>query len=243
MWPEKPLASAMKKKKNGKDKEKNDSRSCDNSDEEKDEDDGPENINMEAKNSNPKNNGASTTATVGQVVKFHGVDSSVTVDHQQVKTDGKPPGNANGAVPAVGQAGKKKKKKGRKSNNNNQNNSNAGGGVAAPAVVHSSTGMENHNMGPIQVVQEQTNLSRSFQNLYQPYPYSPQLQAQVMSYNAAYNNSSAVPIYSYMPPPYMYAYARSPDPEAYNYNSENPSSALSTFEILSDENPNGCHVM
>lgn len=256
MWPEKP--SSGKERKKGKDqKEKN---NCENSEgDDKDEDDDDDNNNnnnggqedhnlsMEPPKNNTNNNGA--ISTVGQVVKFSGVDTSVSVvDHrhqqQQVKTVVAGAGAGGGG--GGGQGGKKKKKKGRKSKNNNTNSTtNGGGGGAASSVaVLSSTGMENpNNMGPIQVQDhhQTTNLGPSFQNLYhQPYgPYPPQLQAQaqVVSYN--YNNSSAVPIYnSYMPPPYMYyAYIQQPsEPEV-------SSSALSTFEILSDENPNGCHVM
>lgn len=181
-------------------------------------------------------------ANVGQVVKFVDVDS---------KSHGKPPvateiSPANNQNSGGGHGSKKKKRRGRKSNNSK--NGNVPVPVSADVVVPSSTGtgMENHNQ-----VQDQIILSPSYQpptNLYHPLYQSSYVgpdfhhQGHVVSYNAAY--SSASPVNYYVPSSYTVPELL---PEVYYY-SENPSSsssssALTSFEILSDENPNGCYIM
>ncbi|KAL8485016.1 hypothetical protein ACS0TY_027350 [Phlomoides rotata] len=119
-----------------------------------------------------------------------------------------------------GGGGKKKKKKKRKGNNS----SNAG---APPNGAPAHTGLEVPKVGFIQTV-DQMNPSPTFY----PPSYGPQ-QAYVMSYNAAYPTITGAPAY-YMPPsPYTYA----------REDSQVQSEPLKSFEILSDENPNGCYIM
>ncbi|CAI9118785.1 OLC1v1020395C1 [Oldenlandia corymbosa var. corymbosa] len=259
MWPEKPPGNGGKDKKAGKQNgndNNGDTKSTEGSDEEQEENPG-ENTNSPVKN---VANGGS-----GQVVKFLGVDGVVArggIDGKMIGTTGeKPPANepksnntnnGNGAAaPGSGGHGKKKKKKSKKGNNNNNNsssNNNNNNAALGSALAHSSTGMEAPipNMG-LNQVGDQDNLSPSNQNLYQypPQSYAPyHHQAYVVSYNAVHPSISAGPMW-YMPPsssPYMYAYTQSSDlysPENYG----GGSSALNTFEILSDENPNACSVM
>ncbi|KAL3505742.1 hypothetical protein ACH5RR_031124 [Cinchona calisaya] len=234
MWPEKP---AGKDKKANSNEKESDSKSNENSDEEAEESPAE---NMEAKVINPVKNSAN-----GQVVRFVGVDG-IARDQKEIKIDGKLPGsvpatggkslvsnqnnNTNNSGGAGGHGKKKKKKKGKKGNSN----SNA---TSASTVVPSSTGLEAPNkMSPNQVI-DQIDLGPSDQNMFHYPPSCAPYQAYVVSYNATHPSTTTSPI-RYMPPsPYMYVYSQ---PEVYP---EQSTPSLSTFEILSDENPNGCYIM
>lgn len=202
-----------KEKKTGKGNDKEND--AENSEEE--EDQPPESTHLQLKISSPRIGAGNGGATV----KFMVEQPPENVSSPAVENKG---GGGGGG----GQGGKKKKKKrGRKGNSNNGNNSNAAG--AASNGAESSTGLEMPKVGFTQAV-DQVNLSPT-QNVYHyPAGYAPQ-QAYVVSYNAAYPTIPAAPGY-YMPPsPYMYA------------SSSEQSQPLDSFEMLSDENPNGCCIV
>ncbi|KAL2464053.1 heavy metal-associated isoprenylated plant protein 35-like [Forsythia ovata] len=237
LWPEKP---AGKKKKSGKSGKENEPKSTENSEEEEEEEEeNPAENNLEVKvgNSSPRINGGNG----GPTVKFNGVDTVIGSKSPEnfagvekfpaVEQKNHPNGGAGGG--SGGQGGgkkKKKKKKGQKGNNNN----NAGTG-APPNGAPANIGSEIPNIGSTQFV-DQTNLNPSFQNvMHYPPSYGPQ-QAYVVSYNAAHPTVSASTPSYYMPASSPYAHAQS---EVY----QAMSTPLDSFEILSDENPNGCYIM
>ncbi|KAH6769710.1 Heavy metal transport/detoxification superfamily protein [Perilla frutescens var. hirtella] len=224
LWPEKPAAGKEKKAGKGNERE-SDSKSGENSDEEEEEQPAENATNLHVKISSPRIGGGNG----GPTVKF-------MVDQPPENSSGadKPPPAENKGAPSGG-GGKKKKKKGRKGNNNNNNNNNANSNAGPPCNgAPSSTGLEIPKVGFTQAV-DQINLSPT-QNVYHfPPSYAPQ-QAYVVSYNAAYPTVPGAPGY-YMPPsPYAYAYAR---PEDYRVQS----GPLDSFEMISDENPNGCSIV
>ncbi|CAA2975377.1 Hypothetical predicted protein [Olea europaea subsp. europaea] len=234
LWPEKRAGKGKKSKKSHKEYEP---KSSENSDEEDEETQVGNNPEVKISNSSPRVNGGNG----GPTVKFTGVDTVL---------ESKSPGNVVGGDnfraleqkihPNVGAGGggggkkkKKKKKKGHKGNNSNS----AGSGAPPPNRVPASIGLEIPNTGPTQAV-DQTNLGPSLQNVMRyPPSYGPQ-QAHVMSYNAAHPTASVSTPSCYMPAssPYMYAQAQS---GVY----QSMSTPLNSFEILSDENPNGCYIM
>ncbi|KAL2534634.1 heavy metal-associated isoprenylated plant protein 35-like [Abeliophyllum distichum] len=181
---------------------------------------------------------------VGPTVKFNGVDTVIGSNlpenfagvekFQAVEQKSHPNGGAGGGSGGQGGGKKKKKKKGQKVNNNN----NAGTG-APPNGAPANIGLEIPNTGSTQIV-DQTNLNPSFQNMmHHPPSYGPQ-QAYVVSYNAAHPTVSASTPSYYMPAssPYTSAHAHAQS-EVY----QAMSTPLDSFEILSDENPNGCYIM
>ncbi|KAK6161137.1 hypothetical protein DH2020_004518 [Rehmannia glutinosa] len=208
----------QRKKKPGKADKENDSKSSENSEEEDEENpDNNNNNNPQVKVSSPRVNGGGATT-----VKFIGVDPAENEKSPAAEQNGGEK-NSGGGGGGGGQGGKKKKKK-----RKGKNNSNAGPAAnGAPA----NTGLEIPKVGFTQVV-DQINLSPP-QNVY----HYPQQQAYMMSYNAAHPTITGAPGY-YMPPsPYTYAaYAQ---PEDYQVQA----APLDSFQILSDEDPNGCHIM
>lgn len=238
LWPEKPAARKDKKAgKQSKGEKESDSKSNDNSEEEEEENQGGEsntNNNLQVKLTSPKINGGPTVRFIGvdpvdnkPPENFAGAEKSTSAE-QKGSPNGGEKGSSGGAG-GGGHGGKKKKKKGRKGKNDG--NAAGPGSNGAPA----STGFETPKVGYTQVV-DQINLSPT-QNVYHyPPSYAPP-QAYVMSYNAAHPTLTGAPGY-YMPPsPYTYASYAQPD----DYLAR--STPLDSFEILSDENPNGCHVM
>ncbi|CAK9138381.1 unnamed protein product [Ilex paraguariensis] len=155
-------------------------------------------------------------------------------------------GNGNGS--------KKKKKEG-------QNGNDAQGVKSSIAPV--STEPPNHNTVP-PLVSDQTNHSapRQHVNHHHPPHYYAAAPVSAVSYNTAYPTSSytasyyaspptAYPTSSYTtsyytsPPPYFYGYSY-PGPEnepAISDLDSHPRQPLDSFEIFSDENPNGCSIM
>ncbi|KAK6138917.1 hypothetical protein DH2020_027332 [Rehmannia glutinosa] len=216
MWPEKPAAA--KEKKPGKPDKENDSKSSENSEEEDEENpDNNNNNNPQVKVSSPRVNGGGATT-----VKFIGVDPAENEKSPAAEQNGGEK-NSGGGGGGGGQGGKKKKKK-----RKGKNNSNAGPAAnGAPA----NTGLEIPKVGFTQVV-DQINLSPP-QNVY----HYPQQQAYMMSYNAAHPTITGAP--SYYMPPSPYTYAAYAQPEDYQVQA----APLDSFQILSDEDPNGCHIM
>ncbi|KAM3219166.1 heavy metal-associated isoprenylated plant protein 35 isoform X1 [Capsicum annuum] len=154
------------------------------------------------------------------------------------KSGGGPVSEASGSV------GKKKKKKG-------QNSNNAEGTTPTPTpsiVLPAGPVFEHHNMGP--QVSAPTNEIPPRQPGYHYYPqqgpqfYVPQ-PAYVVSYNTAQPTSSYTASYYAPAPPTSYAYtysgpvAEPPPSDVDTY----PRQPLDSFEMFSDENPNGCFIM
>lgn len=176
----------------------------------------------EEDNSGDNNNDKITSPTNingGVTVKFdlpENVSGGAKPPAAELK--GSPHGGDKNNGGAGGGGGKKKKKKKKKGNNN-------AGAPLNGAPAH--TGLEVPKVGFIQTV-DQINPSPP---VYPP-SYGPQ-QAYVVSYNAANPTITGAPAY-YMPPsPYTYA----------REDSQVQSEPLDSFEMLSDENPNGCHIM
>lgn len=139
--------------------------------------------------------------------------SNAAVKFASIDPDGKQPEQKQPPARA-GTAKKKKKKKKKKGN--------AGGGSDAPpkaavgfAPVHGG-GSPDHNNPPPPMQQ----------------------QGYVVRYSTANPPAGGAPEYYYAAPSSPYAYDE-PPPE--NYVAQ--STPLDSFQILSDENPNGCHVM
>ncbi|KAH0726855.1 hypothetical protein KY285_002553 [Solanum tuberosum] len=153
-------------------------------------------------------------------------------------------GEKNGGGPvgeASGSTGKKKKKKGQNSNNVEGTPS-----IVAPAGPE----FENHNMGP--QVFAPTNDSPPRHPSYHYYPQQgPQFYAPPPAYVVSYNTAQPTANYTasyYAPAPptsYAYTYAgpshvtEPPPSDVDTY----PHQPLDSFEMFSDENPNGCFIM
>ncbi|KAL0364809.1 UNVERIFIED_CONTAM: Heavy metal-associated isoprenylated plant protein 35 [Sesamum angustifolium] len=129
-----------------------------------------------------------------------------------------------------GTSGKKKKKRGQ-----------------SGSAQSSAAGLENQEAGP----PPPTNHGPPRHHHYPPPPpqyyYTPPPQpVPVVSYNTAYPSSSYTASYcAAPPPPYSYAYmhpgteTQPPPPDLDSH----PRQPLDSFEIFSDENPNGCFIM
>lgn len=231
LWPEKPPSGKEKKAGKGNDKG-NDSKS-----EEEEEEPPPpaENANssggsnLHVKISSPRLGGGNGGATVKFMVE-------------------QPPGNASGEDKPPppenkgaggGQGGKKKKRRGRKGNNSNSSNNTSGNNNAGPPGngAPSSTGLEIPRVGFTQAV-DQINLGPPLDAYPYPPSYAPQ-QAYVVSYNAAHPTVAGAPGYYKPPSPYPYAYGYGPAAEDWPVKPQ----PLDSFEMLSDENPNGCRIV
>ncbi|XP_073127975.1 heavy metal-associated isoprenylated plant protein 35 [Henckelia pumila] len=130
--------------------------------------------------------------------------------------DNRPTGGGGGAP----SGGKKKKKKRKKSGGNAGPPSNS-----APA----GTGSDISKMGPTQSI-DPANTNHPSQNVIQVPPQ----HAYVVCYNATHHTASSAPAYYTPSSPYTCAsYAHQ----------ELQSTPLDSFEILSDENPNACHIV
>ncbi|PIN00326.1 Copper chaperone [Handroanthus impetiginosus] len=132
----------------------------------------------------------------------------------------------------TGQGGKKKKKKKKKGGkgNTNNNNNNAGAGTnGAPA----DTGVRIRKVGFTEVV-DQINPSLTSQNVHHYPPSHAPHQPYVVSYHAAHPMGTDAPGYYMAPSPYTFE-----EQDVYHIQR----CSLDSFEILSDENPNGCYIM
>ncbi|CAI9768968.1 unnamed protein product [Fraxinus pennsylvanica] len=153
----------------------------------------------------------------------------------------------------TGTSGKKKKKKGQNGNSMERAKSSA----ATPA----STGSDKHHGAGPPLISNPANHIPPHQHNYHDYPtplhHYGRPPAYAVSYNTAYPTSSytasyaAPPQHSYVytnsgpevepqPPSYPDSYPRQPppsDPDSY------PRQPLDSFEMFSDENPNGCFIM
>ncbi|KAL7144475.1 hypothetical protein ABFS83_07G014700 [Erythranthe nasuta] len=231
LWPPEKPPSAAKDKKPGKhssssgEKENDPTKSSgDNTEEEEDEENIPaaENI-LQVK----------VDGGGGQTVRFAGVVEPAAPANEKspaaVEQKGSP--NGGGGAAGGGHGGKKKKKKKKNNAGAGTNGAPASTGLEAPKVV---------GFSQTQGV-DQINLSPTPQNVYHyPPSYAPphhqHQQAYVVSYNAVHPTVTGAPGY-YMPPsPYTYAHQD-------DYYQAAQSAPLDSFQILSDENPNGCHVM
>ncbi|XP_058077023.1 heavy metal-associated isoprenylated plant protein 35-like [Magnolia sinica] len=124
-----------------------------------------------------------------------------------------------------GSGGKKKKKKGQNANSNNSSDEHptAGNGNSGEPTGDAANRAASFTFNP-------TNQP--------PYPYPPPFAPQpmyVVSYNTAHPSMSHGVSYYAAPPPY---YAHQPDiSESY------PPAPSGSYDMFSDENPNGCSVM
>lgn len=235
LWPEKPPSAKEKKAGKGNEKE-NDSKSGENSEEEEEQPPPAENgnSNLHVKISSPRLGGGNGGATVKFMVEQPPGNASGEDKPPPAENKGGPAGGGGGG----GQGGKKKKRKGRKGNNSNNSNNSSGGNNAGPPGngAPSSTGLEIPRVGFTQAV-DQINLGPPMDVYNYPPSYAPQ-QAYVVSYNAAHPTVGGAPGYYTPPSPYPYAYGYG-QPEDCRAQSQ----PLDSFEVLSDENPNGCNIV
>lgn len=162
-------------------------------------------------------------------------------------------GGAGGA--GGGGGGKKKKKKGQKGNNNGnegvQQTSNIDG---APENTGSATYHANgpQSFGPGQNPAPANHFPpRHYEHQY-PQHYNAPPRHEV-SYNTAHPSSAhGSASYYTLPPPYSYTYSYAPmhhspgmgmEPPAPYYVESYPAQPSDSFELFSDENPNGCSIM
>ncbi|XP_075478595.1 heavy metal-associated isoprenylated plant protein 35-like [Primulina tabacum] len=197
----------------------NDPKSNENSEDEEETTAEGNNGNIQVKVTSPRFNGGNGGAAT---VRFAGVDT-VIVDNRapgNVTGGGAPSAVDHGSSRGVPGGGKKKKKKRKKSSGNTGPPSNSAPG---------GTGSEIPKTGPIQSI-DPVNVNRQSQNVI----HFPPQQAYVVCYNTAYPTASDAPAYYTQSSPYTYAsYAHQ----------EVQFKPLDSFEVLSDENPNACHIM
>ncbi|KAE8010237.1 hypothetical protein FH972_006623 [Carpinus fangiana] len=169
-------------------------------------------------------------------------------------------GGGGGGGGASGSGGKKKKKKGQKATVNTDDSGHPGAapppGSGSPNHGHGQHGhgYGHDHQGPLMTqIPAADNHSHTPQHVYHhqyPPQYQPHYDAQPVyatSYSRAHPFSSHVTHYS-SPPPYLHTYVQHPvhdtepehPPSEYYYDSHPPASS---FELFSDENPNGCSVM
>ncbi|PSR92623.1 Heavy metal-associated isoprenylated plant protein [Actinidia chinensis var. chinensis] len=128
----------------------------------------------------------------------------------------------NGAVGTSG--GKKKKRRGGKKGINGSGGSSSSGALA-------STGSQNQSVFPVQLA-NQTNLDATHQH---PTNYMSD-PVYVAGYSAAHPSKYCGPTYCVPSSPYTYVFVL---PKVYLVQA----TPLDSFQILSDENPNACHIM
>lgn len=149
-------------------------------------------------------------------------------------------GNENGTGnEKSGSGSKKKKKKGQKGNNNGNE---GGGEQSGGAPANQAQVLQAH--GPVPIPSP-ANQSPPRHHIYHQYP--PQYYAAPVSYHTAYPSSSYGAAYYTSPGSYSYAHVH----PGFETEMEPPLEDLDsytslptdTFELLSDENPNGCAIM
>nr|GLL37310.1 heavy metal-associated isoprenylated plant protein 35-like [Ipomoea trifida] len=177
--------------------------------------------------------GAKESKSEGKKPETGGESSSQTPATAE-KKDGEAGGNAagedrNGGGAENGSTGKTKKKKGQNGNSSEKISSSAGG----PA----GTGSQHHETAP--------HAASAFTNQITPHhPYYGPTPVYAVSYNTAYPTSSSTTSYYAAPPSNSYAYTYpGPTMEPPPSDLVHPQQPLDSFELFSDENPNGCSVM
>ncbi|PWA77777.1 heavy metal transport/detoxification superfamily protein [Artemisia annua] len=151
-----------------------------------------------------------------------------------------------GGSSGVGEGKKKKKKKPVNSNGNNSNNGNGngnvGGGPHATMARSNESPPRHHGYG---YPPHHPGYEYPPRQYYAP----PPAPVYTMSYNTAHPPANSYTTSYYAPqPPQSYAYSHSETPtphvapgyESYTYQ---PQQQSDSFEMFSDENPNGCLVM
>ncbi|XP_048323842.2 heavy metal-associated isoprenylated plant protein 36 [Ziziphus jujuba] len=157
-------------------------------------------------------------------------------------------GSGGGAQGSGGSGGKKKKKKGQKGNNNGneveQNIEGAAPGTGSPTHAHgpSSSGPGQNPVSANHTLPRQHEYQYPMQHYHAPPVY-------VVGYNTTHPASSYTTSYYTSPSPYSYSYASAhhgpgseTEPSAY-YVESYSSPPSDSFELFSDENPNGCSIM
>lgn len=159
-------------------------------------------------------------------------------------------GGAGGA--GGGSGGKKKKKKGQKGNNNANEGEHqtiiAGAPASTGSQIYHATGHQ--GFGPGQNPTPANYIPPHHHEYQYPQHYNASPRYEV-SYNTAYPSSAySRASYYTSPPPYTYSYAsmhHSPgidmEPTAPYYVESYSAQPTDSFELFSDENPNGCSIM
>ncbi|EXC05643.1 hypothetical protein L484_010826 [Morus notabilis] len=204
---------------------------------------------------NNNNNGGSTSHEGGQPGKQHGSGGQVKEPKAEVKqTVTVHPGSQSPAVeksdsPGVAETsasggGKKKKKKGQKSNNVSVNEGEHSGAYDAPVGSGSQIPAQANHGAPCH------HEHQNPQPYYSHHHNGPPVYG--VSYSTAHPSGSYSASYYASPPPnYSYSYRRyvhqgaviETEPQPYDHESYSPSQQSDSFELFSDENPNGCSVM
>ncbi|GFY94879.1 heavy metal transport/detoxification superfamily protein [Actinidia rufa] len=135
-----------------------------------------------------------------------------------------------------GGGAKKKKKKGKKSPTAGDPSS-----AGAPASTGSPK-LPNHLIGPQSV---NLSLPRQLGHQYPPHYYAPPQPVYAVSYNTSYPATRYTTSYYTSPAPDLYAYTypgQETEPPPLDLDSY-PQQSSDSFELFSDENPNGCSIM
>ncbi|KAL6522831.1 hypothetical protein OROHE_016678 [Orobanche hederae] len=235
LLPEKGKPAGDKEKEAGEsdDKENSEGDEDEEGEEENNNNNNNSNNNIQVKVSSPGVN-----ANERSTVKFISVDPVTVGTKSPVNTTGgvksPPPEQKDSGGGGGEQGGKKKKKKGGEGNKNICSSSSAGPG---PNGAPATTGLEIPMVGLTRAV-DQINLSPP-ENVCH-YPTGPSYAAiheracVVSYYNAAHPTVSGAP--GYYATPSLYTYAQPDD-----YQVER--APLDSFQVLSDEDPNGCYIM
>ncbi|KAK3041960.1 hypothetical protein RJ639_002268 [Escallonia herrerae] len=198
-----------------------------------------------------KQSAVKVDAVTAQVVKDTKAEGKKPETGAAVNQPNSPPvekKGGEGAEKAVGGAGgsgtsgKKKKKKVQIGSTSVEGEAS----IPAPA----SRGSPTHNSGPPPL---HHSPPRHHGHQYPPHYYAPPPPAYAVSYNTAHpSSSSSTASYYAAPQPntYSYAYAYPGNPYPYaaeapapDFEPNPPRQPLDSFEMFSDENPNGCWVM
>ncbi|XP_010269490.1 PREDICTED: heavy metal-associated isoprenylated plant protein 3-like [Nelumbo nucifera] len=196
-------------------------------------------------NKEPKSDGKKQENSQSQAVDQSPIPSAST-EEKGGNCDG--PAKKSGGGENGGNGGKKKKKKGQKVNFVENGGETAGdtpttssptptaspipnAAAAAAAIPPSNTGPTNPS----------TNLIPPRQHVYSyvPYTHMPQ-PVYAVSYNTAYPSSSSAASYYVPLAPAQYTYTYT---DAGYYDAPPPPPPSDSFEMFSDENPNGCMIM
>lgn len=184
--------------------------------------------------------------------------SQSPVAEQKGPGDSENVGEKSGGGGGGGSGGKKKKKKAQKVILNVDGAEHSGDAPAATGSPNHGHGHGNdrHDHGPLPAPDNHIYPSQHVYHQYATPPHYSAPPVYATSYSRAYPSTNQVTTHFASPPPYSYTYAQPPahgmetenDTEHPPYDYDYPSYSshrptMDSFELFSDENPNGCSVM
>jgi copper chaperone CopZ len=183
-------------------------------------------------------------------------------DGEKTKSEGKKPetgsgGNQQKSADNVSSESdtvvEKKKAKGGQKGNKTTAGAGAGAGEPSNGGAPAHTGSRN-NISDLRPANHSPPRHQGYQLHHQAAHFTPATPAYAVSYNTANPGSSHTASFYSQPPPYSYAYSHAEPPylPSYPYQMQQAPALdhdayrgqpLDSFEMLSDENPNGCFIM